>query len=257
MPPTISTIVTVYNQARYLAKTIDSILQQTRTDFELVIWDDGSIDHSLAIARSYAEKDPRISVFAAEHRGQARAIQAAIEKTKGIYLGWVESDDILAFNALAEAAAILETHSEVGLVYTDYLIIDDLGRLHGRGKRCQIPYSPLRLLVDFMTFHFRLFRRSVYDRIEGIDTSLPYAFDYDLCLKFAEVTQIEHLQTPQYYHRLHRSSLSAQHRLEQIDCTKKAIEKALIRRGLDRRYDLEMEVISKFRLQPKGEEKSI
>ncbi len=252
MQPNISLVMTVYNQERYLAKAIESVLQQTRTDFELIIWDDGSTDNSRQIAKEYREKDARIRLFEEKNQGQARATKAAIAQTKGSYLGWVDSDDVLAFPALAETAAILETRSQVGLVYTNYLIIDELGRLRGQGKRCQIPYSPQRLLVDFMTFHFRLFRRSIYDRTEGIDDSLMFGFDYDLCLKFSEVTTIEHLPKPLYYHRLHRDSMTARRRLEQIDGTKQAIELALIRRGLDLQYELEVEITSLFRLKPKS-----
>jgi glycosyltransferase involved in cell wall biosynthesis len=251
MQPTISLVMTVYNRERYLATAIESILQQTRTDFELIIWDDGSRDDSCQIAREYAEKDDRIRVFSEENRGQARAMKAAIAQTKGSYLGWVDSDDVLGFTALEETTAILETQSQVGLVYTNYLIIDEFGRSRGRGKRCQIPYSPQRLLVDFMTFHFRLFRRSVYDRTEGIDDRLFFGFDYDLCLKFSEVTAIEHLSKSLYYYRLHRDSMTARRRLEQIDGMKQAIDLALIRRGLDRQYELEVEITSTFRLKPK------
>jgi glycosyltransferase involved in cell wall biosynthesis len=252
MQPNISLVMTVYNQERYLAKAIESILQQTRTDFELIIWDDGSTDNSRQIAKEYGKKDARIRLFEEKNQGQARATKAAIDQTKGSYLGWVDSDDVLAFTALAETAAILETRSQVGLVYTNYLIIDEFGRLRGQGKRCQIPYSPQRLLVDFMTFHFRLLRRSIYDRTEGIDDRLMFGFDYDLCLKFSEVTTIEHLPKPLYYHRLHRDSMTARRRLEQIDGMKQAIELALIRRGLDLQYELEVEINSLFRLKPKS-----
>ncbi|MEG3875535.1 glycosyltransferase [Microcoleus sp. Z1_B5] len=65
----ISIVMTVYNRERYLKAAIESVLAQTYPNFELLIWDDGSTDNSLNIARNYAKLDPRIKALAAEHRG--------------------------------------------------------------------------------------------------------------------------------------------------------------------------------------------
>ncbi|WP_265278363.1 hypothetical protein [Nostoc sp. KVJ3] len=90
-------------------------------------------------------------------------------------MGWVDSDDILAPTALEQTISILNNHPKVGLVYTDYQLMDEQGNLHGIGQRCQIPYSKERLLVDFMIFHFRLIRRTVYEQVGGIDPNFTYA----------------------------------------------------------------------------------
>ena len=118
MEKSISIIMTVYNRERYLANAIKSVLTQTRSDFELLIWDDGSTDRSVEIARNAAQNDPRVRVVAAEHRGQTRSLQAAIAQTTCPYFGWVDSDDLLAPTALSETAAVLDARPEVGLVYT-------------------------------------------------------------------------------------------------------------------------------------------
>jgi hypothetical protein len=93
----------------------------------------------------------------------------------------VDSDDILAPTALAQTATVLNRHPETGFVYTDYLNIDRDGKVIGYGHRCDIPYSQEGLLVNFMTFHFRLMRRSVYDRVGDVKASFASsAYDYDL-----------------------------------------------------------------------------
>ena len=213
MAPSIALIVTVHNRADFLPFTLDSILAQTHSDFELLIWDDGSTDDSVAIARHYALKDDRIRVIAAAHQGIAPTLKSAIAATTGTYLGWVDSDDLLAPTALAETVAILSAHPEVGMVYTNYEVIDAQGQNHGLGQRCRIPYSPDRLLVDFMTFHFRLMRRSVYDQGGGIDPTFAWAEDYDLCLKLSEVTNIYHLPKPLYYYRRHVGNIMSRNTL--------------------------------------------
>jgi glycosyltransferase involved in cell wall biosynthesis len=245
----ISLILTTYNRSLYLAAAIESILAQTHSDFELIIWDDGSTDGSLDLAQPYAAQDSRIRVVAAAHQGRAHSLKAAHALAQGDYVGWVDSDDLLAPTALEQTVAILNIHPNIGMVYSNYQVIDGQGQNRGLGKRCQIPYSPQRLLVDFMTFHFRLLRRSIYEQIGGIDTRYSCAIDYDLCLKLSEVTEIHHLSQPLYYYRTHTNSLSQQRRSEQTACAQRAVETALIRRGLAERYQLEVDPPSRFRLR--------
>lgn len=248
----ISLVITVYNRERYLEQAIESVLAQTRRDFELVIWDDGSTDSSVEIARRYAESDSRVRVIAAEHLGRTRALKAAIAQTTGAYIGVVDSDDILRPAALEETAPVLDTYPEVGLIYTDYMVIDEAGNIKGQGQRSRIPYSKDRLLVDFMIFHFRLFRRSVYDQVGGIDESFDYAEDYDLCLRLCEATEVGHLQKPLYYYRDHEDSLSYQKQIEQILWSQKAIEQALKRRGLSDRFELKVRITGSFSIHQKS-----
>jgi glycosyltransferase involved in cell wall biosynthesis len=141
MTASISLITAVYNRQRYLAETIASILSQTYPHFELLIWDDGSTDNSLAIARHYANQDDRIRIIAAPHQGIAPALKGAIASTTAPYLGWVDSDDLLAPTALEQTIAILDTHPDIGMVYTDYQVIDADGTDRGPGQRCTIPYT--------------------------------------------------------------------------------------------------------------------
>jgi glycosyltransferase involved in cell wall biosynthesis len=245
----LSVVMTVYNRRQYLAKAIESVLAQTRKDFELLIWDDGSIDGSIEIAKHYAERDQRIKVITAEHRGQGRALKAAIAATTGDYVGQVDSDDFLALNALKETAAVLDQNPTVGLVYTDYLVIDEKGVVKGYGSRCQIPYSKERLLVDFMIFHFRLMRRSVYDQSGGINEVFESIEDYELCLRLSEITEIQHLNQPLYYYRTHRHNLSIQKQIEQIYLAQQAINQALERRGLSAQFESDVQIVGKFSLR--------
>lgn len=180
MSPRVSLITTVYNRAQFLGCAIESVLAQTFADFELIIWDDGSTDGSLELARGYAEKDQRIRVIAAPHQGRVQSLFDAHALAQGEYLAWVDSDDVLAPTALEETIAILDADKAIGMVYSNYEVIDEQGDNKGLGKRCQIPYSKERLLLDFMTFHFRVMRRSVFDLAGGIDVTVPCAVDYDL-----------------------------------------------------------------------------
>lgn len=235
MPPKTSLIMTIFNRERYLSDAIKSILSQTDKDFELILWDDGSIDQSVEIARHYAKNDSRIRLVVAEHQGRGQALRAAHTEAIGTYIGWVDSDDLLGPTTLAATSAILDTHPIVGMVYTNYLVIDEGNRIKRMGRTCHVPYSKKRLLSYFMTFHFRLFRRSVYDQVGGVDSEFVYAEDYNFSLKLSEVTEIYHLKQSLYYYRKHAESITRQHKIEQREFTEKAIAQALNRRGLSDR----------------------
>ncbi len=242
MSPLISIVIVNYNRESYLEEAIASVLAQTWQDLELLIWDDGSTDKSVAIAKAYAQQDGRVRLVQAHHQGYTAALKAAINLTTGTYIGLVDSDDILAPTALAQTATVLNSHPETGFVYTDYLNIDRDSKVIGYGNRCAIPYSQEGLLVNFMTFHFRLIRRSVYDRVGGVNKSFPCAQDYDLCLRLSEVAQVRRVPEPLYLYRIHSQSISITRRTEQILWSKRAIAQALWRRGLADKLQIDVEL---------------
>ncbi|MBO0962931.1 glycosyltransferase, partial [Neobacillus sp. MM2021_6] len=93
MNPKISIIVPVYKVEPYIRKCVDSILAQTLTDFELILVDDGSPDKCGEICDEYASKDSRVIVVHKENGGLSSARNAGLEKAKGDYIGFVDSDD--------------------------------------------------------------------------------------------------------------------------------------------------------------------
>ena len=215
--PLVSLPMAVFNTRAYVNQAIESIVRQSYAQWELLLWDDGSTDGSAEVLQEWARRDARIRLLGGTHLGAAGAMAALTAASIGPYLGWVDSDDWLAPEALTQTVAVLEQWPLYGAVYTDYYDTDPSGRVHSLGSRCSIPYSRDRLLVDFMTFHFRLIRRSIYVRAGGLDPILPSAEDYDLCLKLAELTEFYHLAKPLYYYRHHAGSASNARRLEQIE----------------------------------------
>jgi glycosyltransferase involved in cell wall biosynthesis len=251
MPKTVFLAMPVYNRENYLSQALDSILAQTYPHWYLTVLDDGSTDTSVEIAREYVKLDPRIQFVSALHAGQTPALRAAMMATPNVshgYCGWVDSDDLLAPDALAATVKILDEKTDVGMVYTDYRVIDPHGKDLGLGTRCQIPYSPERLLIDFMTFHFRLMRWEVYDRVGGIDLAFSQAQDYDLCLKISEVTEIYHLCASLYFYRVHPAAITQTQKPEVIAYASQAVRNALFRRGLSSRYRLEVTEGDRFKI---------
>jgi glycosyltransferase involved in cell wall biosynthesis len=249
--PRVAILIPVFNGARYLAQSIQSVLRQSLADLELIVWDDGSTDGSADVARAAIGDDPRGRIAGgAAQRGQAAAFNSAARLATAPLVGGLDSDDWLAPTALEETVGFLDLHSDADVVYTDHYVISPAGQVMGLGERCRVPYSPERLLVDFMTFHLRLIRRPAFERVGGVDETYPSATDYDFCLRLSECCQIEHLARPLYYYRRHVGAIGLSRRVQQIEQSARAIRAALKRRGLAGELALDVELVGLFNLRP-------
>ena len=242
----ISLIMTVYNREKYLKKAISSVIAQSFGDWELIIWDDGSSDKSVQIARDFTQKDIRIKLIESEHKGRVQSLINAHKLANGEYLGWIDSDDMLHPNCLKQTLEVL-LNTYGGMVYTNCWVIDSKEKQKYLDPRSQIPFSQQRLLTDFITFHFRLIRHEIFNAVGGINPFFKVAMDYDLCLRISELTEIYHLPLPLYFYREHYESISREKQKFQSYYSQLAIKQALVRRKLD--YELVVEN-NRFMLKP-------
>lgn len=255
MPPLVSILIPLYNRERCIGSAIASALAQTYAPLEIIVCDDGSTDRSREEALKAIGTDRRATVHAFAHRGINATLASAHELASGELVGWLDSDDLLHPQAVKKCVAVLQAKPGAGLVYTHHQVIDYAQRVLGVGQRCSIPYSPQRLLVDFMTFHFRLFRKSVFEAVGGINTQMALAQDYDFCLRMSEAAEIVCLPEVLYSYRAASDSVSNTRRLEQIEASADAVRRALARRGLSERAELHVDIIARFTIQKKGGEK--
>lgn len=111
-----SFIVPVYNAESYLNRCVDSILNQSYSNLELFLVDDGSTDQSLQICNQYAQKDGRISVIHQENKGQGAARNAALEKVNGDYILFIDADDAIYLDTLKEHIDILSKNETIDFI---------------------------------------------------------------------------------------------------------------------------------------------
>lgn len=115
-----------YNAEKYLALAIESVLQQTYTDWELLLLDDGSTDDSLSIAQSYAQKDSRIKVISdGKNKNLAARLNELPSLAQGLYLARMDADDIMHPARIERQLAVLGTHPEIDVLGTNAYIIND------------------------------------------------------------------------------------------------------------------------------------
>ena len=247
--PLVVLAMTAFNREEFISEAIESVLAQTFSDWILNIVDDGSTDSTFSIIVSYVHQDDRIRVTQfPENKGIVEALREA-SKLECQYLGWIDSDDLLNFEALKLLVPYLIENPDVDCVYSRYNTITALGVNTGLGHRCLKSYSPNKLLTNFMVFHFRLMKWDSYLDI-GLDDSFYYAFDYDFFLRFSEKYLIEHFPQSLYCYRQHPKSISTTEFKMQATHAEAAINAALVRRNLSDQFQLTVNH-NKFSLEAK------
>lgn len=140
----------VYNREKYLADAIESILNQTFTDFEFVIVNDGSTDSSLEILKSYSCKDPRIILIENEKNlGIVKSVTRGIKHCTGKYIARMDSDDISHPHRLQMQYEFMETHPEIDALGSGFEFINEGGS--NTGKHKELPSDPL--IIRFQMFY--------------------------------------------------------------------------------------------------------
>ncbi len=129
--PKVSVIMSVYNGDKYLREAIESILNQTFTDFEFIIVNDGSTDNSLEIIESY--DDERIkTINNKKNIGLTKSLNKALKFAKGKYIARQDADDVSLPNRFEKQVEYLDSHPEVALVGTSVYLIDENGKIIGK-----------------------------------------------------------------------------------------------------------------------------
>lgn len=233
--PRFSVVVPTYNTAsEHLIAAIESVRGQLYEDWQLCIADDGSTrkDH-FPILKDYAARDPRIQVrFLDKNLGIAGASNAALGLATGDFVALLDHDDELDDAALFEAALVLNEHPDTDFIYSDEDKIDLDGRR--RDPFFKPDWSPTTFLSYMYTCHLGVYRKSLIDRLGGFREGLNGSQDYDLVLRFTELTsRIRHIPKLLYHWRMTPQStalsLSNKPYAEQAGC--RAVADAMQRRG--------------------------
>jgi glycosyltransferase involved in cell wall biosynthesis len=128
----VSVLMSAYNSEAYLAEAIESVLNQTFTDFEFIIIDDGSKDSTLSIIQKYQAKDARIVVDSHENMGLGNSLNRAIKTAKGAWIARMDADDIMLPNRLEEQVKYLQAHPTVDVLSCWAYYINHQGRTIGK-----------------------------------------------------------------------------------------------------------------------------
>lgn len=235
--PLFSVVVPVYNVVdEQLIECIESVVNQTYKNWELILVDDASTWESVRdILRKY-EKHERINVHYRTENGHiSKTTNDGIALAKGEFIAFMDCDDVIAPNALYEFAKKLNENHELDFIYSD----ED--KLTEDGKRRHSPFfkpdwSPDTFMSLMYTNHLAIYRKELVDKVGGLRSEFNGAQDYDFTLRFMEVSdnkRVGHISKVLYYWRERGESIASNPEAKPyaLEAVRKAKEEAAARRG--------------------------
>jgi len=213
----ISCVMPIYNAERYVEEAIQSILDQTFTDFELILVDDGSSDSSAEIIDRLAKQDSRIRVIRKENGGIVSALNKGIRSARGEYLARMDADDISLPDRFAFQARYLDEHPEVALIGGRSKRIGPTGAEEPSDwttsrTRTDIGRFPPTVAVSLHPLIMT--RRAAIVEVGGYSDKYPHAEDYDIFIKLGASGEVRNPEKDVLKYRVHGSNISLVH-LEQ------------------------------------------
>ena len=231
--PRVSVVMPVYNGARYLDEAIQSILQQTFSNFELIVIDDGSTDGTAAILGRYRSSDSRVHIFQQRHEGLVTALNHGVRVARGLYIARMDQDDLSLPHRLATQVAFMDSQPAVGICGT---WIETYGADPPQIRRYPSEDEMIRswLLFESALAHPTvMMRRDVLDRHALLyDPRAFCAEDYDLWVRAAQHTLLGNVPEVLLRYRVHAHQMVSTYEAEKRATAQGIRLRQLLRLGL-------------------------
>lgn len=238
--PVISVLMPVYNAENYIKDAVESILNQTLTDFEFIIINDGSTDGTLAILESYAKLDGRICLISRENKGLIDTLNEGITLVKSPLIARMDADDIALPSRFEEQFNYLTSHPDVICVGGASIIIDEESR---ELNLLLLPVSDDEIQNKALLGHCpinhpaAMFSTQAIKSLNGYRKDFYPSEDLDLWLRMGEIGKLANLKNAVIKYRFISNSISGRMAEEQNSTARKACEEAWSRRGIKGRFE--------------------
>jgi len=205
--PMVSIYIPAYNCEDSIVKCIESALNQTVTDLEVCVCDDGSTDGTLEVLKSRYSNNPRVKYITQKNGGIGKASNSAVKMTKGFYIGQLDSDDYLEPDAIELCLKEFMNDRQLACVYTTNRNVKPDGSLISNGYNWPT-YSREKLATAMICHHFRMFTARAWNLTSGFNEEITNAIDYDMYLKLSNVGPFKHINKICYNRVLHGNNTS-------------------------------------------------
>jgi len=206
--PLVSVLTTVYNAEEYLNMAIDSILLQTYKNFEFILIDDGSSDHSVHIIKAYS--DPRIKLISQKNQGLQTSLNRGISIAKGKYIARMDHDDISYPTRLEKQVSFLENNEEIAVVGSSFDIIDTDSGIVGASYHLDRDED---IRIEFLVRNpfghgTMMIRKKILEDVGGYDINEPVE-DYDIWWRIAKAYKVANIPEMLYGWRVVPTGMSS------------------------------------------------
>lgn len=224
--PSLTVVITCYNYGQYLPHALGSVLDQTCSDYEVVVVDDGSTDNTPEVMAQYAA-DGRIRYIRQANAGQPKAKNRGIAESHGEFIAFLDADDIWMPTKLEKQLALF-ADPQVGVVYSRRKWINQDGlEISGNERTLRRGEILDHIFVDnFICFSSCVIRRSCLDAVGWFDEELPMGIDYDLWIRLAARYRFDYVDERLVKYRTGHANLS-KNTMKRYDCAQKIMRKAL------------------------------
>ena len=227
--PKVSVIVPCYNHAPFVAERIQSILNQTYQDFELILMDDSSTDGSISVLNQFKDTD-KVAHFILNVKNSGNTFKQwnkGIRLAKGEYIWIAESDDLAESVFLENLVLVLDEQKDTSIAYCQSIRLDEQNNQHGVWKfysvnidtsifSASFTMKGTKFIKNFLVnenvipnVSAVLFRKSVFLETEGASEEVKYCADWLQWLKMLSYYNVSYLSTPYNYFRFHTNSVIA------------------------------------------------
>lgn len=218
----------VFNAESFIKESIESVLEQDYTDFELLILNDGSTDNSYEIIKKY-RTHPKVRLYSQAHKGVAVARDKLLRLSRGEYISPHDADDVMLPGKLKKQADFLDRNPDAGIICGKIIVTEEE---HPKGYFGE-PYDKKNdLLKNTIAHCSTMIRKSYMLKVGGYDKMLNSCIDYDLWLKLAEVTDFVFLDKFFCICRKHKSSLTCRINKNEYVSNLRKIKAAALKRRL-------------------------
>ena len=248
----VSVVIPVYNSERYLEECLDSILNQTYENIEIIAVDDGSEDSSLEVLKQFSDK---IHIFSQENQGLASSLNLGISKLKGSWLKWFSPDDVMYPYTIETLVGETKKHSKDTILYSNWNIIDDAGSIlrefqeSSYNELSDFQYNVRLLDGQQINVNTTLIPTHLLERCKIRELDDPVAIDYDFFLRSALLygTKFRSISKPLIKYRIHTSQLSHKNISKTLDYIEEIKNEILIQLddSLQKKYVSELQLYQK------------
>jgi len=224
--PLVSVIINCYNGESFLEETIDSVLRQTYENWEIILWDNRSIDDSAGIVKKYTDK--RVNYYLSSvHTPLGEARNKAVNYASGEWCAFLDCDDLWTSEKLQKQIDTINNNGNAGLIYGRMSVFSKKDKHSSSWSNRMISHKNklTNILPEGDIFHKLLqynfiplltaiFRKDLFNQVGGISEHMEIAEDYDLFVKLSRVTQACAVDQVVAHYRVHENNLSID-RLEQ------------------------------------------
>ena len=206
--PLFSVLVANYNNGRYIAECLDSVLKQDYPNIEIIIVDDASTDSSLQITEPYLQHSHIKLLSNEDNKGVGYTKKRCIDEASGEICGFLDPDDTLTLDAISKMVTAHASKPDASLIYSDYYECDEQLQITTEYKSEQVINGQYDFFNDKGIGPFATFKKEFYEKTNGLNAALRRAIDQDLYLKLYDTGDCIHLPEPLYYYRFHKKGLS-------------------------------------------------